>query len=380
MKTFSKFLLLLISIILLLVGMLSNIFAQDLVDDGYKRCIIQLKDSIDKEKITGIAKALSVKANASVNYIYKHSIKGFTINTPCHVANAVFGDSTFVKSMEVDSLITLFAPPDGKGPKTKDPEPSDNLQETSYGITRVGGSKNGTGLTAWIIDSGVDLDHPDLVIDTSRAFSVIKNNPDDENGHGTHVAGIIGAIDNSIGTLGIASSATIVPVRVLDRRGSGSVSGVIAGVDYVSANAKSGDCANMSLGGSRSDALDSAVIAASNKGIYFSLAAGNSSSDSSNYSPARANGNFIYTISAIDQYDEFAYYSNYGNPPIDYAAPGTNILSLWKNGGVKSISGTSMAAPHACAVLMLTNGNASVNGYVINDPDGNADPIISLGN
>ncbi len=130
----------------------------------------------------------------------------------------------------------------------------------------------------------------------------------------------------------------------------------------------------MSLGGPTSQALDDAVLAASSNGIWFSLAAGNSSEDANNSSPARVNGTYIVTISAMDSNDNWASFSNYGNPPIDYAAPGVSVTSTWKDGGYNTISGTSMAAPHAAGVLLL--GSASTNGTVNGDPDGNPDPII----
>ncbi len=130
----------------------------------------------------------------------------------------------------------------------------------------------------------------------------------------------------------------------------------------------------MSLGGPVSQALDDAVLAASKNGIKFSLAAGNESADANTSSPARVNGANIVTISAMDNKDTWAYFSNYGNPPVDYAAPGLNVKSTWKDGGYNTISGTSMASPHAAGVLLL--GAARTDGTVQGDPDGNADPII----
>ena len=154
---------------------------------------------------------------------------------------------------------------------------------------------------------------------------------------------------------------------------------MIAGVEHVAANAQPGDCVNMSLGGGASSALDNAVKnAAQQSGAFFVLAAGNDGDHAGNYSPARANGNRIFTISATDENDNMASWSNYGNPPVDYAAPGVSIFSLWKNGSTNTISGTSMASPHACAVIMLSNGNPSTDGRANNDPDGNRDSIIHL--
>jgi subtilisin family serine protease len=192
------------------------------------------------------------------------------------------------------------------------------------------------------------------------------------------VAGTIAAKHNDIGVVGVAPGATVIPVKVLNKSSLGTISGVIRGVDYVGANGEAGDVANMSLGGGPSDALDNAVVAAANMGIYFTLSAGNSGQDASNYSPARASGTNVFTISAIDNTGTFASFSNFGNPPVDYAAPGVNVYSTYKNGGYATYSGTSMAAPHAAGVLLMTNGQPNTCGTVKNDKDSTADPIICL--
>ena len=186
------------------------------------------------------------------------------------------------------------------------------------------------------------------------------------------MAGTVAAIDNSVGVVGVAAGATVIPVKVLGARGSGSYSGVISGVDFVGSNGQAGDVANMSLGGPVSQALDNAVVAASSK-VKFALAAGNESDDANNHSPARANGQNIYTVSAMDRSDRFASFSNYGNPPIEYCAPGVAIKSTWKDGGYNTISGTSMASPHVCGLLLW--GNPRNGGTVAGDPDGNPDII-----
>ncbi|MCK5102731.1 MAG: S8 family serine peptidase, partial [Cyclobacteriaceae bacterium] len=227
----------------------------------------------------------------------------------------------------------------------------------------------------------IDLDHVDLNVDASRGFNAFASGRDgksldDGHGHGTHVAGTIAAIDNEVGVVGVAAGATVIPVKVLNSRGSGSYSGVIAGIDYVGANGEPGDVANMSLGGPASQALDEAVKDASERGINFCLAAGNDSDDANNYSPARANGSNIFTISAMDANDNWASFSNYANPPVDYCAPGVSIKSTWKGGGYNTISGTSMATPHAAGVLLLGEANIVDIVKVNGDPDGNPDPII----
>jgi subtilisin family serine protease len=244
----------------------------------------------------------------------------------------------------------------------------------------VGGGTTYTSTThkAWIIDTGIDLDHTDLNVDAAsgKTFVPRTSSPDDDHGHGTHCAGIVAAIDNEVGVVGVAAGAHVVPVKVLDKRGSGAMSTIIAGVDFVTANGPAGDAVNMSLGGSAYEPLDLNVIAMGKEGLFVALAAGNESDDASNHSPARANGLTIYTVSACDNLDKWAYFSNYGNPPIDYCAPGVSILSTYKGGALAIMSGTSMAAPHVCGVLLATGGKPHSGGYVINDPDGNADPIV----
>ncbi|MFD2892179.1 S8 family peptidase [Flavobacterium chuncheonense] len=311
--------------------------------------------------------------NQNVSHYYSKTVKGFAVKLNEQQLAELKLDPN-VAYIEQDQMIT-YAPPSGKpgggGGSTSG-------QVIPYGTTRVGGGNTTSTRTAWVIDSGIDLDHPDLNVDVTRSVSFLtgspsNTSPDDQNGHGTHVAGTIAAIDNNIGTVGVAPGSTVVAVRVLDRRGSGSISGVIAGVEYVRNNGAANDVANMSLGGGISQTLDNAVINATSGGVKFVLAAGNESDDANNHSPARANGNNIYTISAMDVNDNFAGFSNYGTP-VDYCAPGVSIQSTWKDGGYNTISGTSMAAPHAAGVLLL--GNPSTDGTVNGDPDGSADPII----
>ncbi|MFA5817369.1 MAG: S8 family serine peptidase [Bacteroidales bacterium] len=301
--------------------------------------------------------------NDQVEQVYTNVFMGFAARLSGPQSEKLRQD-TRVKSIEPDQEITLGKPGGGGGTQP--------AEVTPWGITRVGGGISGATGKAWIIDSGIDLTHPDLSVDVPNSRYFIGRSPQDENGHGTHVAGIIAAKDNTIGVIGVAAGATVVAVRVLDRRGSGTISSVIGGCDYVKANGVSGDVANMSLGGGVSTALDDAVKSMSIK-VMVALAAGNESDNANNHSPARVNGSNIYTVSAMGTLDNWASFSNFGNPPIDYCAPGVSIYSCYKGGTYATMSGTSMAAPHVAGLLLL--GAITTNGYVSGDPDGNADPI-----
>ena len=247
----------------------------------------------------------------------------------------------------------------------------------TWNIHQVGFG-DGTGKVAWVIDTGIDFDHPDLTVDKTRSKSFIQNvtSAADENGHGTHVAGIIGAKNNNFGVLGVASGATLVSLRVLDKDGEGLLSSIVQALSYVITNAKAGDAVNMSIGEDGvSEILDQQVLNTAAKGIFISIAAGNDGKAADLYSPSRVNGTNIYTVSAVDSSGNFASFSNFGNDVVDYAAPGVKILSTYLNKQYATMSGTSMAAPHVTGLLLLNGNNIKVSGKALNDPDGNADGI-----
>jgi subtilisin family serine protease len=307
--------------------------------------------------------------NDAIILAYSGTISGVAARLSNDELNQLKKDDR-VAYIEQDRVVMLAKP-------TAPGDDTSPTQVIPWGITRVGGGATYTGTKkAWVIDTGIDLTHPDLNVNTalSKTFVTRTTSANDDNGHGSHVAGTIGAINNNIGVVGVAAGAQVVAVKVLDRRGSGAYSGVIAGVDYVGSTAANGDVANMSLGGPVSDALDAAVLNAANKGIKFALAAGNESTHANNSSPARVNHANVYTISAMSSTDTWASFSNYGNPPVDYCLPGVSINSTWMKGGYNTISGTSMASPHAAGILMW--GSFKTGGFVKNDPDGNPDPIM----
>jgi len=334
--------------------------------------IIIFKENVPANEVAMQAHSMASAHGASMRHVYTKAVRGFSAHMSAQAAMRL-ADHNRVAYVEKDGLVSMIGKPVNTNAK-----PGPAPQSTPWGISRVGGPVDGTGLTAWIIDSGIDLDHSDLNVDVARSANFVargRNSPDDGNGHGTHVAGTVAALDNSQDVVGVAPGASVVAVRVLDNGGSGSISGVVAGVDYVAANAAPGDAANMSLGATgHFQSLHDAVLNASAQGILFSLAAGNSAEDANNHEPAHVNGANVTTVSAIDINDVFASFSNFGNPPVDFAAPGVSILSTKKGGGTTTFSGTSMAAPHVAGLLLLF-GMPATNGFAIGDPDGNPDPI-----
>lgn len=337
-----------------------------------------------------VARGLARAHGLAPAFVYG-AIGGFAAPIPAARLDAIRRDPR-VKRVERDGVVSLIRPIVGpRAPKwCNDPANADHPacqddggdtggggnQTTPWGITRVGGAQDGTTKTAWVIDTGVDLDHPDLNVDPGCSANFVtrgKDSPDDGNGHGTHVAGTIAALDNDIDVVGVAAGARICSVRVLDNSGSGFFSWVIAGVDYVAANGEPGDAANMSLGSSgENKSLEDAIREASSD-VWFSLAAGNSGEDANGHTPARVEGAKILTISAIDSNDCMPSWSNWGNPPVDFAAPGVGVLSTKKGGGTTTLSGTSMATPHVTGLLLL--GQVGSDGNAFCDPDGNPDPI-----
>jgi len=355
---------------------------------------------VKPDDVPGLAKGLAAQHGGSIKFTYKNTIRGFAARMSEEAAEKLAANNPNILYYEKDQVAWAIDRPVTPNKKCASP-PCDNTSEPTsptptgpceaeaiigWNIERVGGhvdvEHDPNFPYAWIIDTGIDTKHPELNVNPSLGENFVawgKNSVEDGHGHGTHVAGIVAAKDceNGEDVVGVAAGATVIPVRVLDNNGSGSYSGVIAGIDYVAeeGNANPGDCANMSLGGGKSDAVNQAVEAAAAKGILFSLAAGNESTNASTRSPASANGDNIYTVSASDEFDNWASFSNYGNPPVDFAAPGVSIKSTYKRGGYATWSGTSMAAPHVCGLLLRFGTNLTSDGVVDGDPDNEPDPI-----
>jgi subtilisin len=299
-------------------------------------------------------------------------------------------------------------------------------QTLPTGINRIDGelsstvSGNGSGsvsVDVAVIDTGIDLDHPDLNVVGGRNCSTGRSF-DDGNGHGSHVAGTIAAKDDTQGVVGVVPGARLYAVRVLNNAGSGSWSSVICGVDWVTANASTIEVANMSLGGTGSDpsatgcntgdALHDAICKSVAAGVTYAVAAGNESDDARNHVPAAYDE--VITVSALADFDgqpgglgsptcrsdvddTFANFSNFG-ADIDLIAPGVCILSTWKGGGYNTISGTSMASPHvagAAALYKASNPGASpaqvkaalqnagnTNWNDVDDPDPTKETLVNV--
>jgi subtilisin family serine protease len=207
---------------------------------------------------------------------------------------------------------------------------------------------------AYIIDTGIYATHTQFGGRASNVYDATGGNGTDCNGHGTHVAGTVGAA-----TYGVAKSVKLRGVRVLNCQGSGTNSGVIAGMDWVRVNRINPAVANMSLGGGYSSTVNTAANNLANSGVFLAVAAGNSSADACNYSPASAAS--ATTVGSTASNDTRSSFSNFGSC-VDIYGPGSSITSTWLNGGTNTISGTSMASPHVCGVGALykaTYGNVA---------------------
>ncbi|MFD0691322.1 S8 family peptidase [Actinomadura fibrosa] len=212
----------------------------------------------------------------------------------------------------------------------------------------------GAGVYAYIIDTGIYTSHSQFGGRATNVYDATGGNGVDCNGHGTHVAGTVGS-----SSYGVAKSVNLRGVRVLNCQGSGTNSGVIAGMNWVASNHSSPAVANMSLGGGYSSSVNSAANSLASSGVFLAVAAGNDNANACNYSPASAAN--ATTVAASTSTDAKASYSNYGSC-VDLYAPGTSITSTWLNGGTNTISGTSMATPHVTGVAALykaANGDAS---------------------
>ncbi len=280
----------------------------------------------------------------SVQHEYSRVLKGFSAKLNRQALVEVRKDPN-VAFVEQDRVITLSAT---QSPATWGLDRIDqrNLPlSNSYTYTPTG-----AGVTAYIIDTGIRFSHSEFGGRAVTGFDAVDGgSADDCNGHGTHVAGTVGGT-----TYGVAKGVRLVGVRVLNCSGSGSNSGVIAGIDWVTGNHAAGTpaVANMSLGGGASSAIDTAVTNSINDGVTYAIAAGNSNANACNSSPARTPA--AITVGSTTSTDARSSFSNYGTC-LDIFAPGSSITSAWytSNTATNTISGTSMAAPHVAGVAAL---------------------------
>jgi subtilisin family serine protease len=280
----------------------------------------------------------------AIHYTYDAALHGFAASLPEQALRGLVHNPN-VEYIEADQVVSLEAT---QSPATWGLDRIDqrNLplnNSYTYNFT-------GAGVTAYIIDTGIRLSHNEFGGRATSGHDFVDNDSDasDCHGHGTHVAGTVGG-----STYGVAKGVSLVAVRVLNCSGSGTTSGVIAGVNWVTSQHTTGKAvANMSLGGGISSALDTAVSNSIADGVVYTLSAGNSNRDACKFSPARTPN--AITVGATTSSDARASYSNYGKC-LDLFAPGSSITSAWysSNTATNTISGTSMAAPHVAGVAAL---------------------------
>jgi aqualysin 1 len=309
--------------------------------------IVVLKDSVDDP--SQVAEGIDQRQEGfDAGFVYTEALEGFSAEIPDDSLDDVRNNSR-VAYVERDEVVTAFG------------------QRVPWGIRRIGanvssiragnGSGKVTGVNIYVIDSGIAA-NPDLNVVNRHNF--LARGPDNDcYGHGTHVAGTLAARDNRIDVVGVAPGAPLTSVKVLDCHGHGTAGKVIKGIDWVTAKAAKAEkpaVANMSLGSSRRiKSLNTAVRTSAASGVFYSLSAGNEGRSACKFSPAMTGAgknNGILTTAATNSADREPSWSNFGRC-VDLWAPGANILSTWLGGATKTISGTSMAAPHVGGTAAL---------------------------
>jgi subtilisin family serine protease len=340
------------------------------VDGDY---IVKLKDGAN-------ARSVAAVLGVSPNLVYSQAINGFSVTLNETQLRALRRNPN-VEYVEEDQFASSTATQSGA---TWGLDRIDQTSSTLNGTYNY--TSTGAGVHAYIIDTGILTSHSNFGGRANAVYDALGGNGQDCNGHGTHVAGTVGSA-----TYGVAKGVALHAVRVLGCDGSGTNSGVIAGIDYVRTNHIKPAVANMSLGGGYSATVNTAVTNLSNAGVFVAVAAGNNNANACNYSPASAP--VVNTVAATTNTTARASYSNYGSC-VDIYAPGSAITSTWSNGGTNSISGTSMASPHVAGVAALykaTYGDASqatidawlsnnaTSGVVTGNPSGTVNKLLNKG-
>ncbi|MEX2467699.1 MAG: S8 family peptidase, partial [Gemmatimonadota bacterium] len=319
--------------------------------------------------VPALARQLAAAHGSAPTFVYETALLGFAAPLPAAAA-AALAQHPAVSYVEPDLERGLFAQAVPTGIRRI-------FADENAGITIDGTDDFRVDVDVAIIDTGIDFEHPDLNVvggvncsGGSPFKSSCSSGGDDDHYHGTHVAGTVAALDNGIGVVGVAPGARLWAVKVLNSQGSGYASWIVAGIDWVAANSATLEVANMSLGGSGfSQAEYDAIQGAVDRGVAFAVAAGNSDADAADFSPAGFDN--VLTVSALadfdgepggagastcrsDQDDTLADFSNWG-AAVQVAAPGVCILSTYpiEQGEYGTISGTSMASPHAAGALAL---------------------------
>lgn len=296
----------------------------------------------------GGAKAAAERSGARIHYDYSNAIEGFAATLPAAALEGLRRNPN-VQYIEADQTMTSSA--------TQSPAVwgLDRIDQRSLPLSNsYTYDANGTGVTAYVIDTGIRFSHSQFGGRAVSGFDAVGgrirvDSPNDCNGRGTHVAGTLGG-----STYGAAKNVRLVGVRVLNCKGSGTTSGVIAGIDWVTGDHQAGQpaVANMSLGGGASSALDSAVRTSIADGVTYVIAAGNSNASACTSSPARVSE--AMTVGSTTSADARSSFSNYGTC-LDIFAPGSSITSAWytSDTATATISGTSMASPHVASAAAL---------------------------
>ena len=335
--------------------------------------IVVFKDSVANPAAEA-ANALR-GVGGQVHHMYSAALKGFSATLPDAALQGILNNPS-VAYVEQDQTVSLTGSESNATWGLDRIDQADRPLDTVYNFNYTG-----AGVNAFIIDTGIRADHVEFSGRVIGGYSAVSDNngTNDCNGHGTHVAGTVGGT-----AWGVAKEAKLSPVRVLDCRGSGTISGVIAGIDWVAAQPLRPAVANMSLGGAKSASLNAAVAGAVGKTVTMVVAAGNSGADACNYSPASEPS--AITVGATTSGDLRASYSNYGGC-VDVFAPGSSITSAWhtSSSATNTISGTSMASPHAAGVAALVaqaNPGASpaaIASFIVANATANRISAASLG-